>query len=132
MTGATSAAIGLPSHSHSWRGLSLSAKLFITLMVTGGFATLIYGGVHQSSKNIAEFICYLVIAILPGWSRHRRRSGLAQSLFQLGNVTAAGACGLCHLSVVSSLSRQTGRRKTPCRGDGEPAPAHHRGSRLGH
>ncbi|PYX46576.1 MAG: hypothetical protein DMG79_16005 [Acidobacteria bacterium] len=64
MTGATSAAIGLPSHSHSWRGLSLSAKLFITLMVTGGFATLIYGGVHQSSKNIAEFICYLGIAIL--------------------------------------------------------------------
>ena len=29
-----------------------------------GLATLIYGGIHQSSKNIAEFICYLGIAIL--------------------------------------------------------------------
>src|SRR6202166_5376097 len=64
MTGATSGAIGLPSHSHSWRGMSLPAKLFITLIVTAGLGTLIYGGVHQSSRNIAEFICYLGIAIL--------------------------------------------------------------------
>src|SRR5271168_875572 len=64
MTGATSVAIGLPSHSHSWRGLSLPAKLFITLVVIAGLGTLIYGGIHQSSKNIAEFICYLGIAIL--------------------------------------------------------------------
>src|SRR5579863_8063332 len=64
MTGATSVAIGLPSHSHSWRGLSLPAKLFITLIVSAGLGTLIYGGIHQSSKNIAEFICYLGIAIL--------------------------------------------------------------------
>jgi len=33
-------------------------------MVTAGLGTLIYGGIHQSSKNIAEFICYLGIAIL--------------------------------------------------------------------
>jgi diguanylate cyclase (GGDEF)-like protein/putative nucleotidyltransferase with HDIG domain len=64
MTGATGVAIGLPSHSHSWRGLSLSARLFITLVVIAGLGTLIYGGIHQSSKNIAEFICYLGIAIL--------------------------------------------------------------------
>src|SRR5438128_6590104 len=64
MTGATSGAIGLPSHSHSWRGMSFPAKLFITLIVSAGLGTLIYGGVHQSSKNIAEFICYLGIAIL--------------------------------------------------------------------
>src|SRR5580658_3044946 len=64
MTGATSAAIGLPEHSRSWRGLSGPAKLFITLVVMAGLGTLIYGGVHQSSKNIAEFICYLGIAIL--------------------------------------------------------------------
>jgi diguanylate cyclase (GGDEF)-like protein/putative nucleotidyltransferase with HDIG domain len=64
MTGATSVAIGLPAHSRSWRGLSLSAKLYITLIVSAGLATLIYGGIHQSSKNIAEFICYLGIAIL--------------------------------------------------------------------
>jgi diguanylate cyclase (GGDEF)-like protein/putative nucleotidyltransferase with HDIG domain len=64
MTGATSVAIGLPAHSRSWRGLSFSAKLYITLIVSVGLATLVYGGVHQSSKNIAEFICYLGIAIL--------------------------------------------------------------------
>jgi len=64
MTGATSGAIGLPSHSHSWRGMSLAAKLFISLIVSAGLGTLIYGGIHQSSKNIAEFICYLGIAIL--------------------------------------------------------------------
>ena len=33
-------------------------------MVIAGLATLVYGGIHQSSKNIAEFICYLGIAIL--------------------------------------------------------------------
>src|SRR5712691_10858747 len=64
MTGVTSVAIGLPAHSRSWRGLSLPAKLFISLIVIAGLATLVYGGVHQSSKNIAEFICYLGIAIL--------------------------------------------------------------------
>src|SRR3984885_1543028 len=64
MTGATSIAIGLPEHSRSWKGLSFPAKLFITLMVVAGLATLLYGGIHQSSKNIAEFICYLGIAIL--------------------------------------------------------------------
>jgi diguanylate cyclase (GGDEF)-like protein/putative nucleotidyltransferase with HDIG domain len=64
MTGASSVAIGLPAHSRSWRGLSFSAKLYITLIVSAGLATLVYGGVHQSSKNIAEFICYLGIAVL--------------------------------------------------------------------
>src|SRR5579872_6916489 len=64
MTGATSIAIGLPEHSRSWRGLSIASKLFITLIVVAGLGTLVYGGIHQSSKNIAEFICYLGIAIL--------------------------------------------------------------------
>src|SRR5256885_2135102 len=41
-----------------------NAKLFITQIVSAGLGTLIYGGVHQSSRNIAEFICYLGIAIL--------------------------------------------------------------------
>jgi diguanylate cyclase (GGDEF)-like protein/putative nucleotidyltransferase with HDIG domain len=44
--------------------MSLRAKLFISLIVSAGLGTLIYGGIHQSSKNIAEFICYLGIAIL--------------------------------------------------------------------
>jgi diguanylate cyclase (GGDEF)-like protein/putative nucleotidyltransferase with HDIG domain len=64
MTGATSITAGLPAHSRSWRGLSFPAKLFITVVVLAGLACLLYGGVHQTSKNIAEFICYLGIAIL--------------------------------------------------------------------
>src|SRR3954454_20118532 len=64
MTGATSIAIGLPEHSRSWRGLPLGARMFIALIVLSGMATLVYGGVHQNSNNIAEFICYVGIAIL--------------------------------------------------------------------
>ena len=52
------------SPNQSWRGLPWAAKVFISLVVIAGTATLVYGGVHQSSKNIAEFICYLGIAIL--------------------------------------------------------------------
>src|SRR3954466_7397106 len=64
MTGATSIALGLPEHSRSWRALSFPAKLFIALIVLSGMGTLIYGGIHQTSKNIAEFICYVGIAVL--------------------------------------------------------------------
>jgi diguanylate cyclase (GGDEF)-like protein/putative nucleotidyltransferase with HDIG domain len=64
MTGATGIATGLPAHSPSWRGLSILAKLFISLMVIAGTGVLTYGAIHQSSRNIAEFICYLGIAIL--------------------------------------------------------------------
>jgi len=64
MTGTTSTATALPEPSRSWKALSIPAKLFITLIVLAGLGTLVYGGIHQSSKNIAEFICYLGIAIL--------------------------------------------------------------------
>jgi diguanylate cyclase (GGDEF)-like protein/putative nucleotidyltransferase with HDIG domain len=64
MTGAASIAEARATQSASWRGLSLSAKLFIGVIVIAGTATLVYGGIHQSSRNIAEFICYLGIAIL--------------------------------------------------------------------
>ncbi len=64
MTGATSVARGLPAQSRSWRGLSAIAKLYISLVIVAGIATLLYAGLHQTSKNIAEFICYLGIAIL--------------------------------------------------------------------
>ena len=40
------------------------AKTFISLIAIAGTATLVYGAIHQTSKNIAEFICYLGIAIL--------------------------------------------------------------------
>src|ERR1700735_4675341 len=64
MTGATGLVTSLPAHSRSWRSLSFAARLFITLTVLLGTGILVYGGIHQSSKNIAEFICYLGIAIL--------------------------------------------------------------------
>src|SRR6201997_5000984 len=64
MIGATGISMGLPERSRSWKVLSVPAKLFITLIVLVGTATLIYAGIHQSSKNIAEFICYVGIAIL--------------------------------------------------------------------
>ncbi|HEV3512369.1 MAG TPA: diguanylate cyclase [Candidatus Sulfotelmatobacter sp.] len=64
MTGATSIAIGLPEHSRSWRSLSALAKLFISLIILAGISLLLYAAIHQSSKNIAEFICYLGIAIV--------------------------------------------------------------------
>ena len=44
--------------------MSAIAKLFIALIVLTGLGTLIYAATHQNSKNIAEFICYLGIAIL--------------------------------------------------------------------
>ena len=64
MIGATSISIGVTERSRSWRVLSAPAKLFLGLVVIAGLGTLIYGGIHQSSRNIAEFICYLGIAIL--------------------------------------------------------------------
>src|SRR5437667_6919367 len=54
----------MSGHSHSCKPLSAGAKAFIGLVVFAGTATLLYGAIHQSSKNIAEFICYLGIAIL--------------------------------------------------------------------
>jgi len=50
MIGATSISMGLPERSRSWRVLSVPAKLFIALVVIAGLGTLIYGGIHQSSR----------------------------------------------------------------------------------
>jgi diguanylate cyclase (GGDEF)-like protein/putative nucleotidyltransferase with HDIG domain len=64
MTGATAIDSQDSTRTRTWSGLSGWAKLFIGSVIIAGTAVLIYGGVHQSSKNIAEFICYLGIAIL--------------------------------------------------------------------
>jgi diguanylate cyclase (GGDEF)-like protein/putative nucleotidyltransferase with HDIG domain len=52
------------SGSQSWRELSFGAKVFISLVVVAGTCVLLYGAVRPTSKNIAQFICYLLIAIL--------------------------------------------------------------------
>ena len=44
--------------------MSLGAKAFIGLVICRGHGVAAAGAIHQSSKNIAEFICYLGIAIL--------------------------------------------------------------------
>ena len=54
----------MAGHSQLWRDLTLRAKMFIGLVVTAGTGVLLFGSIHQSSKNIAEFICYLGIAVL--------------------------------------------------------------------
>src|ERR1700674_1205407 len=54
----------MAGQSQSWRGLTLHAKMFVGLIVTAGTSVLLYGAVHQTSKNIAEFICYLGIGVL--------------------------------------------------------------------
>lgn len=64
MTATATIAASLPTRSHSWKGMPLPAKAFVGMIVVAGTATLLYGAIHQTSKNIAEFICYLGIAIL--------------------------------------------------------------------
>ncbi len=54
----------MAGQSQSWRSLTLGAKMFIGLIVTVGTSVLLYGAIHQTSKNIAEFICYLGIGVL--------------------------------------------------------------------
>ncbi|MGA8154006.1 MAG: diguanylate cyclase [Terriglobales bacterium] len=54
----------LAGQPRSWRELPPGAQAFIALVVISGTAVLVFGAVHQTSRNIAEFICYLGIAIL--------------------------------------------------------------------
>jgi diguanylate cyclase (GGDEF)-like protein/putative nucleotidyltransferase with HDIG domain len=52
------------SGSQSWRELGIGAKVFISIMALAGTCVLAYGAINPTSKNIAQFICYLLIAIL--------------------------------------------------------------------
>ncbi|MHB8216185.1 MAG: diguanylate cyclase [Candidatus Sulfotelmatobacter sp.] len=54
----------MSTSAHSWKGLPIGAKAFVGLVIAAGMVSLIEAAIHQSSKNIAEFICYLGIAIL--------------------------------------------------------------------
>jgi diguanylate cyclase (GGDEF)-like protein/putative nucleotidyltransferase with HDIG domain len=52
------------SSTQSWHDLGVGAKVFISLVGVAGTCVLGYGALHPSSRNIAQFICYLLIAIL--------------------------------------------------------------------
>jgi diguanylate cyclase (GGDEF)-like protein/putative nucleotidyltransferase with HDIG domain len=54
----------MSTSTHSWKGLPIGAKAFIGLVIAAGMASLLQAAVHQSSKNIAQFICYLGVAVL--------------------------------------------------------------------
>ena len=49
---------------NSWQGLSGVGKLFVGVVIAAGTACLIEAAIRQSSRNIAEFICYLGVVIL--------------------------------------------------------------------
>ena len=54
----------MSTSAHSWKGLPLGAKAFIGLVIAAGTVSLLQAAIHQNSNNIAQFICYLGIAIL--------------------------------------------------------------------
>jgi diguanylate cyclase (GGDEF)-like protein/putative nucleotidyltransferase with HDIG domain len=54
----------MSASTQSWRGLPVGAKAFIGLVIAVGMVFLLQAAAHQNSLNIAEFICYLGIAIL--------------------------------------------------------------------
>ena len=44
--------------------MSAGAKVLIALVVIGGMAVLAYAAIHPTSRDIAKFICYLLVALL--------------------------------------------------------------------
>jgi diguanylate cyclase (GGDEF)-like protein/putative nucleotidyltransferase with HDIG domain len=54
----------MSASTHSWRTLPVRGRIFVGLVILAGTASLLQAAVHQSSRNIAEFICYLGVAIL--------------------------------------------------------------------
>src|ERR1700691_4804557 len=54
----------MSASTNSWKSLPIAAQVFVGLVIAAGTACLLLADIHQSSKNIAEFICYLGIALL--------------------------------------------------------------------
>ena len=54
----------MTNRSQSWRHLSIGARVFISLVIVAGTCVLVYGAANPTSKDIAQFICYLLVAIL--------------------------------------------------------------------
>jgi diguanylate cyclase (GGDEF)-like protein/putative nucleotidyltransferase with HDIG domain len=54
----------MSASAHSWKSLPIGARAFIGLVIAAGTVSLLQAAIHPISRNIAEFICYLGIAIL--------------------------------------------------------------------
>src|SRR5579863_8108465 len=54
----------MSASTNSWRALPPAAQAFVVLVIVAGTGSLLQAAIHQNSKNIAEFICYLGVAIL--------------------------------------------------------------------
>ena len=50
--------------TYSWKFLPGQAQAFIALVIAAGIAALGYAAAHPASYNIAEYLCYLGIAVL--------------------------------------------------------------------
>jgi diguanylate cyclase (GGDEF)-like protein/putative nucleotidyltransferase with HDIG domain len=49
---------------NSWHTLPTAGRLFVSLVIAAGITSLLAATIRSGSKNIAEFICYLGVAIL--------------------------------------------------------------------
>jgi diguanylate cyclase (GGDEF)-like protein/putative nucleotidyltransferase with HDIG domain len=54
----------MSASTNSWKSLPVAAQVFVGMVIAAGTTCLLLADIHQSSKNIAEFICYLGIALL--------------------------------------------------------------------
>ena len=54
----------MSASTNSWRQLPAGAQIFVALVIAAGSGCLLQAATHQTSKNIAEFICYMGVAVL--------------------------------------------------------------------
>jgi diguanylate cyclase (GGDEF)-like protein/putative nucleotidyltransferase with HDIG domain len=54
----------MSSSTQSWKFLPTGAKVFVGAVIAAGMACLLEATIHPSSRSIAQFICYLGIAVL--------------------------------------------------------------------
>src|ERR1700726_1229656 len=54
----------MSASTNSWRKLPFGGQAFVVSVIATGSLCLLQAAIHQSSKNIAEFICYMGVAIL--------------------------------------------------------------------
>jgi diguanylate cyclase (GGDEF)-like protein/putative nucleotidyltransferase with HDIG domain len=57
--------------SRSWRNVPWGGKSAFVLIAVAGTLVLLYSALHPSSRNIAEFICYLLISFLAARLTHK-------------------------------------------------------------